>query len=98
MRRRFGFGLAGAAAAAVAGLVAAAALAAGSGKVTTIAIAAPAKANDYGWNQMGVMAAKAVGEAIRAKVLVHDGIWSETTEAVLRRLAESGASFVITQA
>src|SRR5579883_1527260 len=98
MRRRFGFGLAGAAAAAVAGLVAAAALAAGSGKVTTIAIAAPAKANDYGWNQMGVMAAKAVGKAIGAKVVVDDGIGYDNTEAVLRRLAQSGASFVIAQA
>lgn len=99
MRRGFGIGVvAGTAVAAVAGLAAAAALAAGTGKVTTIAIAAPAKANDYGWNQMGVMAAKAVGKATGAKVVVNDGIGYDNTEAVLRRLAQSGASFVIAQA
>jgi basic membrane protein A len=98
MRKRFMGVIAGTAVVAVAGLAAAAALAGGSGKVTTIAIAAPAKANDYGWNQMGVMAAKAVGAATGAKVIVNDGIGYDNTEAVLRRLAQSGAKFVIAQA
>jgi len=98
MSRRVIGAIAGTAVVAVAGLAAAAALAAGSGKVTAIAIAAPAKGNDYGWNQMGVMAAKAVAKATGAKLTVNDGIGYDSTEAVLRRLAQSGAKFVIAQA
>jgi len=80
------------------GVAAGVAVAARSGKVTTIAIATPAKANDYGWNQMGVNGAKAAAAANGAKLTVNDGIGYDNTEAVLRRLAQSGAGFVIAQA
>lgn len=67
-------------------------------KVTQIAIAAPAKANDYGWNQQGVQAARTVARSIGAKLVVDDGIGYDNTESVLRRLATSGAKFIIAQA
>jgi basic membrane protein A and related proteins len=67
-------------------------------KVTQIAIATPEKANDYGWNEQGVTAAKTVGHAFGAKVVVDAGVGYDNTASVLRRLATSGASFVIAQA
>ncbi|MGH2442622.1 MAG: BMP family ABC transporter substrate-binding protein [Chloroflexota bacterium] len=67
-------------------------------KVTQIAIAAPEKASDYGWNQQGVRAARSVARQFHAKLVVNDGIGYNNTEAVLRRLATSGASFIIAQA
>ena len=38
---------------------------AGSAKVSKIAIATPAKANDYGWNQQGVAAARSGRQGVR---------------------------------
>jgi simple sugar transport system substrate-binding protein len=66
--------------------------------VTEIAIATPAKANDYGWNQQGVQAARTVASSVGAKIVVNDGIGYDNTESVLRRLATSGAKFIIAQA
>ena len=66
--------------------------------VGQIAIATPAKANDYGWNQQGVAAARAAAKSYGASVVVNDGIGYDNTQAVLTRLARSGADFVIAQA
>ena len=74
------------------------ALARSAGKVTKIAIATPAKANDYGWNQQGVQAAKNAAAASGAKLTVNDGVGYDNTQAVLLRLARSGNDFVIAQA
>jgi simple sugar transport system substrate-binding protein len=74
---------------------------AGSAKntaVSKIAIATPAKANDYGWNQQGAAAARAAGKAYGATVTVQDGVGYDNTQAVLLRLARSGNDFVIAQA
>jgi basic membrane protein A len=84
----------------VVGVAATAALA-GSAKtsdVSKIAIATPAKANDYGWNQQGVAAARNAGKVNGATVTVQDGIGYDNTQAVLLRLARSGNQFVIAQA
>ena len=67
-------------------------------KITQIAIAAPEKATDYGWNQQGVYAAYQVAKSIGARLVVDDGIGYDRTEAELRRLATGGASFIIAQA
>lgn len=67
-------------------------------KVKVIAIAAPALATDYGWNQQGVQAARATARAFGAKAVVDTGIGYDNTEAVLRRLATGGASFIIAHA
>ena len=74
---------------------------AGSAKtraVSKIAIATPAKANDYGWNQQGVAAARNAGKVNGATVTVQDGIGYDNTQAVLLRLARSGNQFIIAQA
>ena len=84
----------------VVGVAATGALA-GSSKstaVSKIAIATPAKANDYGWNQQGVAAARNAGKVNGASVTVNDGIGYDNTQAVLERLARSGNQFVIAQA
>ena len=81
--------------------VAATAALAGSTKstaVSKIAIATPAKANDYGWNQQGVAAARNAAKVNGATVTVNDGVGYDNTQAVLERLARSGNQFVIAQA
>lgn len=73
---------------------------AGSAKraaVSKIAIATPAKANDYGWNQQGVAAARNAAKVNGATLTVNDGIGYDNTQAVLVRLARSN-DFVIAQA
>lgn len=85
-------------AAAVAMLAVAAAQSAPA-KVTAIAIAAPEKANDYGWNQQGVQGARAAAKALGiATVDVADGIGYENTEPVLRQLASRRPGLIIAQA
>ena len=66
--------------------------------VSKIAIATPAKANDYGWNQQGVSAARVAAKVNGATLTVNDGIGYDNTQAVLQRLARSGNQFVIAQA
>lgn len=91
---------------AVAAAGAVALLAAGQGtgtaakraQVTSIAIATPARANDYGWNQMGVAGARAAAKTAGAKLTVADGIGYDNVEPVLRRLAREGADLVIAHA
>lgn len=69
-----------------------------AGKVTKVAIATPAKDNDYGWNQQGVKAAKAAAAAFHAKLTVITNIGYDKTDTVLRQLAKSGADFIIAHA
>jgi simple sugar transport system substrate-binding protein len=67
-------------------------------RVTKIAIATPEKADDYGWNQQGVQSARAAATYAHASLSVDDGIGYDTIEPVLRRLATSGATFIIAHA
>jgi basic membrane protein A len=69
-----------------------------AGKVTTVAIATPAKANDYGWNQQGLKAAAAAAAASGAKLNSITGIGYDKTDVVLRQLAQSGAGLIIAHA
>ncbi len=66
--------------------------------LTTMAVVAPEKANDYGWNQQGVEGAQAAGEAAGLEVLVADGAGYEDITPALQQLADDGAQFIIAQA
>jgi basic membrane protein A len=100
--RRLGSGLAGVAL--VAGLAAAyassgSASAAGGTKVTSVAIATPAKLNDYGWNAQGVAGLQAAAKAMGIKtVKVVPNIGYNNTTAVLRQLALGHYGLIVAHA
>jgi simple sugar transport system substrate-binding protein len=101
--RRLASGLAGIAL--VAGLAVYAAggsaSAAGGTKVTSVAIATPAKANDYGWNSQGVAGLQAAAKAYgisSSKVKVVQNIGYNNTTAVLRQLALGHYGLIIAHA
>jgi basic membrane protein A len=101
--RRLASGLAGLAI--VAGVSANAARgsanAAGGTKVTSVAIATPAKANDYGWNAQGVAGLEAAAKAYgipSSKVKVVQNIGYPTTPAVLQSLAAAHYGLIIAHA
>lgn len=72
--------------------------AAASTKVTSIAIALPAKVSDYGWNQQGVNAAKAVATSSGAHLTVLSDIGYDNTQSQLSQLARQKAQFIIAHA
>jgi basic membrane protein A len=99
MQKRARVAVAALAALLVAAVAAAAIAATGkTAKVTKIGIAAPEKANDYGWNQQGVTAARAAAKAFGIQVDVADGVGYDNTEPVLRQLAQGGSNLIIAQA
>ena len=53
--------------------------------MSKIGIAAPEKANDYGWNEQGVQGAKTAAQASGASIEVSDGIGYENVEPVQPR-------------
>lgn len=69
-----------------------------TGKVSTIAIATPAKINDYGWNEQGYVAAKEAASKVGAKVELTENIGYEQTESVLRQLAQKKPGLLIAHA
>ena len=98
---RLGSGLAGLAL--VAGVAAYAASgsasAAGGTKVTSVAIATPAKTNDYGWNAQGVAGLEAAAKAYGIKtVKVVTNIGYPTTPAVLQSLAAGHYGLIVAHA
>ena len=100
---RLGSGLAGLAL--VAGVAAYAAggsaSAAGGTKVTSVAIATPAKTNDYGWNAQGVAGLEAAAKAYgipSSKVKVVTNIGYPTTPAVLQSLAAAHYGLIVAHA
>ena len=62
-----------------------------------MAVVAPEKANDYGWNQQGVEGAQAAGDG-RPRSLLADGAGYEDITPALQQLADDGAQFIIAQA
>jgi simple sugar transport system substrate-binding protein len=87
--------------AAVALVGAGAAFAAGAfttAKVTKVAIATPAKASDYGWNQQGFNGAKAAAAANGASFTSITNIGYDKTDVVLRQLIKGGANFIVAHA
>jgi simple sugar transport system substrate-binding protein len=69
-----------------------------SAKVTKIAIALPAKVSDYGWNQQGVNAARAVASSSGAQLTVLPDIGYDNTQSQLSQLARQHAQFIIAHA
>ncbi|HEX4035075.1 MAG TPA: BMP family protein [Solirubrobacteraceae bacterium] len=73
--------------------------AAGGKKVTSVAIATPAKDNDYGWNAQGVAGLKAAAKSYGiTKVDVVQNIGYNNTTSVLRQLAQQGFGLIIAHA
>jgi simple sugar transport system substrate-binding protein len=71
---------------------------AASNAVGKIAIIAPEKGNDFGWNQQGVDGAKAAAAAVGAEIEVADGAGYDDPGPILRQLADGGAKFIVAQA
>jgi basic membrane protein A and related proteins len=67
-------------------------------KVKVIAIATPAKTNDYGWNSQGVAGAKAAGSGVGASVNVTSNIGYDKTPTVLRQIALNKPQLIIAHA
>ncbi|TFF27160.1 BMP family ABC transporter substrate-binding protein [Jiella endophytica] len=69
-----------------------------AGEVKSIAILTPEEGTDYGWNQQGIDAAKAAGEAAGVEVVVAQGLGYGDVRPTLRELASDGASLLIAHA
>jgi basic membrane protein A and related proteins len=74
------------------------ALPAQAAEVKSIAILTPEAGTDYGWNQQGIDAAKAAGEAEGVEVIVAENLGYGDVRPTLRELAEDGASLLIAHA
>jgi simple sugar transport system substrate-binding protein len=70
----------------------------GEAPISEMAIVAPEKGNDYGWNQQGVEGAEQVGDELGIQVEVADNSGYEDISPILRELSTSGPEFVIAQA
>jgi basic membrane protein A and related proteins len=71
---------------------------AASSKVKKIAIATPAKTNDYGWNSQGVAAANSAAGAVGATVDVSSDLGYDKTQTVLRQIALTKPQLIIAHA
>lgn len=69
-----------------------------SGGLSSVAIATPAKTNDYGWNAQGVSGLQQAASAYGLKVNVVQDIGYDKTDVVLRQLAQSKPSLLIAHA
>jgi simple sugar transport system substrate-binding protein len=101
--RRLASGFAGLALVAGLGVYASAgsASAAGGTKVTSVAIATPAKANDYGWNAQGVAGLQAAAKSYgipASKIKIVQNIGYNNTTAVLRQLALGHYGLIVAHA
>jgi basic membrane protein A and related proteins len=100
--RRLGAGVVGlslVAGVAISGLSSSATAGAAGKKVTSVAIATPAKTNDYGWNAQGVDGLQAAAKAEGIKtVFVEQNIGYNNTDSVLRQLALKGYGLVVAHA
>lgn len=72
--------------------------AAQSAEVKSIAILVPEQGTDFGWNQQGVEAAKAVAEKYGLEFIPAEGLGYGDVRPTLRELAEEGASLMIAHA
>src|SRR5919106_2027899 len=71
----------------------------GEAAISSFAIVAPEKGNDYGWNQQGVEAAEQVANELGIEVEVADNAGYEDISPILRELSTTaGAEFVVAQA
>ncbi|MCB1715212.1 MAG: BMP family protein [Candidatus Competibacteraceae bacterium] len=66
--------------------------------VSSIAVLTPEQGTDFGWNQQGVAAAKAVAEKYGLEFIPAEGLGYGDVRPTLRELAEDGASLMIAHA
>lgn len=66
--------------------------------IQKMAVIAPEKGNDFGWNQQGVDGAKAAAASVGATIEVADGAGYDDPGPILRQLADAGAQFIVAQA
>ena len=69
-----------------------------AGEVKSIAVLVPEQGTDYGWNQQGVDAARAVAEKYGLEFMPAEGLGYGDVRPTLRELAEDGASLMIAHA
>lgn len=69
-----------------------------AGEVKSIAVLVPEQGTDYGWNQQGVDAARAVAEKFGLEFIPAEGLGYGDVRPTLRELAEDGASLMIAHA
>lgn len=81
-----------------AGSLTGAALSASAAEPKALAIMMPEEPTDYGWNQQGFTAAKAVAEKYHLKFMPATGLGYGDVHAELRELADDGASLIIAHA
>ena len=67
-------------------------------EIDKIAVLVPEQGTDYGWNQQGVDAAKAVGTAMGIEVVSAEGLGYGDVRPTLRELAAEGADLMIAHA
>ena len=67
-------------------------------EVKSIAVLVPEQGTDYGWNQQGVDAARAVAEKYGLEFIPAEGLGYGDVRPTLRELAEDGASLMIAHA
>ena len=79
-------------------LTGALAVSAGAAEVKKLAILVPEEGTDFGWNQQGVDAAKAVAEKYGLEFLPAEGLGYGDVRPTLRELAGEGASLMIAHA
>ena len=65
------------------------------GKIKRIAIIAPEKGNDFGWNQQGVESAKAIAQELGAGIEVSDGAGYGDIAPIYRQLVANKADWII---
>lgn len=63
--------------------------------ISKIAVIAPEEGTDYGWNQEGVEATKALAEWIGAEVEVADGAGYGDVAPIFRDLVSNGADYIV---
>ena len=67
-------------------------------EIDKIAVLVPEQGTDYGWNQQGVDAARAVGNAMGLEVIAAEGLGYGDVRPTLRELAAEGADLMIAHA
>lgn len=72
--------------------------AAQAAEIDTLAILTPEQGTDFGWNQQGVDAARAVAKKYGLKFLPAEGLGYGDVRPTLRELAEEGADLMIAHA
>jgi simple sugar transport system substrate-binding protein len=65
------------------------------GSIKRIAVIAPEKGNDFGWNQQGVESAKAIAAELGAEIAVSDGAGYGDIAPIFRQLTADKADWVI---